>query len=113
MFIYPNFVEYSLFLQAILGMIGAVSGLNFFIKCYLPLGDLMDVMALGNSTINFIVYYMMSKQFRKAFLDMCCCEGRCCPRACHRRSDEVNANNNDVGSYDGERWKCLGMSKNL
>ena len=76
-------------------MLGAVNGLNFFIKCYLPLGDLMDIMALGNSTINFVVYYMMSKQFRKTFLEMCGFN-RCCPHACHRRSAEVNANNNDV-----------------
>ena len=93
-------------------MLGAVSGLNFFVKCYLPLGDLMDIMALGNSTINFVVYYMMSKQFRKTFLEMCGFN-RCCPQACHRRSAEVNANNNDVGSYNGEKWKCLGMYKVL
>lgn len=43
---------------------------GFFDKCYIPLGDLMDDMALINSSINFLIYYFMSKQFRKTFIDM-------------------------------------------
>ena len=93
-------------LQAILGMLAAFDPYNFFPKCYLPMGDLMDIMALGNSTINFVVYYMMSKQFRKTFIEMCGFN-RCCPTACRHRSS-VNANNNDVGSYTGGKWQCLG-----
>ena len=56
----------------------------------------MDIMALGNSTINFMVYYFMSKQFRKTFNEMCGF-ARCCPRICNR-SSIINANNNEVGS---------------
>ena len=36
--------------------------------CYMPLGDLMDAMALINSAINFILYCIMSRQFRKTFM---------------------------------------------
>ena len=42
---------------------------QFFNKCYYPLGDLNDDMALLNSSINFLIYYFMSKQFRKNFLE--------------------------------------------
>jgi hypothetical protein len=42
---------------------------EFFYKCYSPLGDLMDDIALVNSSINFIIYALMSKQFRKTFLE--------------------------------------------
>ena len=94
-------------------MLAAFDPEQFFPNCYVPLGDLMDIMAIGNSTINFVVYYMMSKQFRKTFLEMCgfnkCCPRcleRCCPQPCQRRrrSSLVNANNNDVSSYNGGKW---------
>ncbi len=54
--------------QGILGMLSTIND-SFFYKCYNPLGDLMDDIALMNSSINFIVYYLMSKQFRKTFLE--------------------------------------------
>lgn len=90
-------------------MLAAFDPEKFFPNCYAPLGDLMDIMAIGNSTINFIVYYMMSKQFRKTFLEMCGFN-RCCPNACQRRrrSSIVNANNNDVSSYNEGKWKWIG-----
>ena len=53
--------------QAILGMLSAIK-LEFFHACYMPLGDLMDDIALLNSSINFVIYYFMSRQFRKNFL---------------------------------------------
>ena len=54
--------------QAILGMLSAFE-MEFFHNCYYPLGDLNDDMALLNSAINFLIYYFMSKQFRKNFLE--------------------------------------------
>ena len=54
--------------QATLGMFSAFEE-EFFKQCYYPLGDLMDDMALANSSINFFIYYFMSKQFRKNFLE--------------------------------------------
>ena len=60
--------SYSIFLQGILGMLSTIND-SFFFKCYQPLGDLMDDIALINSSINFIIYSFMSKQFRKTFLE--------------------------------------------
>ncbi|CAB4064190.1 unnamed protein product [Lepeophtheirus salmonis] len=62
------------FPQGILGMLSAIYGDQFFKDCYLPLGDVMDAMALTNSAINFILYCVMSKQFRKTFVQTFSCK---------------------------------------
>ena len=51
-------------MQGILGMLSAIWGKQFFIQCYNPVGEMMDMMALTNSAINFILYCLMSSQFR-------------------------------------------------
>ncbi|GAU95376.1 hypothetical protein RvY_07004 [Ramazzottius varieornatus] len=43
---------------------------DFFKYVYGPLGDLMDILALINSSVNFILYCSMSRQFRKTFCSM-------------------------------------------
>lgn len=43
---------------------------DFFMHVYGPLGDLMDILALVNSSVNFILYCSMSRQFRKTFCHM-------------------------------------------
>ena len=48
-----------------------VFGERFFFECYTPLGDLMDMMALLNCSINFIIYCLMSRQFRTTFQKIC------------------------------------------
>ena len=48
-------------------MLSAIK-LDFFQACYMPLGNLLDAIALLNSSINFLIYYFMSRQFRKTFL---------------------------------------------
>ncbi|EDW69757.1 G-protein coupled receptor dmsr-1 [Drosophila virilis] len=55
------------FPQGILGLLNSVLGNEFLMQCYLRLSDLMDVLALINSSINFILYCSMSKQFRSTF----------------------------------------------
>lgn len=82
------------FPQGIMGLLNALLGEAFYFQCYLrlskypivvvivvtlinycymvhllclPLGDLMDILALINSSINFILYCSMSKQFRTTF----------------------------------------------
>ena len=47
-----------------MGMLSAIWGKQFFIECYNPVGEMMDMMALTNSAINFILYCLMSSQFR-------------------------------------------------
>ncbi|KAG5667616.1 hypothetical protein PVAND_015590 [Polypedilum vanderplanki] len=55
------------FPQGIMGLLSAVLHHNFYIHCYQRLGDLMDFLALLNSSINFILYCTMSRQFRETF----------------------------------------------
>lgn len=43
---------------------------GFFHGVYIPLGDLMDIIALVNNSINFVLYCIMSTQFRTKFLQM-------------------------------------------
>ena len=52
------------------GVLALCSGLlpGFFEAYYIPLGDAMDIFALINNGINFILYCSMSRQFRVTFL---------------------------------------------
>ena len=61
----------NLYFQGILAFLGVVFGERFFFECYTPLGDLMDMMALINCSINFIIYCLMSRQFRTTFKKIC------------------------------------------
>lgn len=51
------------------GIILLITGLSTDIlrTCYLYLGDIMDMMALLNCSVNFPLYCVMSKQFRTTF----------------------------------------------
>uniref|UniRef100_A0A6M2DY16 Putative product n=1 Tax=Xenopsylla cheopis TaxID=163159 RepID=A0A6M2DY16_XENCH len=60
------------FPQGILGLLSAVLGNTFFTECYLKLGEVMDIFALINSAINFILYCAMSRQFRLTFREAFC-----------------------------------------
>ncbi|KAG8298528.1 myosuppressin receptor activity protein [Homalodisca vitripennis] len=55
------------FPQGILGMLSVMLGQRFFRDCYNKLGEVMDILALINSAINFILYCAMSRQFRTTF----------------------------------------------
>lgn len=55
------------FPQGILGLLSGLLGECFFLKCYQKFGDLMDILALLNGAINFILYCCMSRQFRMTF----------------------------------------------
>ena len=48
---------------------------SFFENVYWPLGDLLDMLAMLNNSINFVLYCTMSRQFRDTFVDIFC---RCC-----------------------------------
>ncbi|XP_052224818.1 G-protein coupled receptor dmsr-1-like [Dreissena polymorpha] len=45
---------------------------HFFEQIYIPLGDTMDIIALVNSGINFVLYCTMSQEFRKTFIRLFC-----------------------------------------
>ncbi|KAK0063728.1 G-protein coupled receptor 139, partial [Biomphalaria pfeifferi] len=55
--------------QAILIVLSATIP-PFFNEVYLPLGDIMDMVALVNNGINFLLYCVMSRDFRTTLLDM-------------------------------------------
>ena len=56
------------------GILALCSGLlpGFFDAVYVPLGDVMDIVALINNAINFTLYCSMSKHFRETFLRLLC-----------------------------------------
>ncbi|XP_026813221.1 sex peptide receptor-like [Rhopalosiphum maidis] len=55
------------FPQGILGLLSGILGRGFFRTCYNLFGELMDMLALLNASLNFVFYCCMSKQFRVAF----------------------------------------------
>jgi Serpentine type 7TM GPCR chemoreceptor Srw len=68
------------FPQGIMGLFSAILHHHFYTYCYQKLGDLMDFLALLNSSINFILYCTMSRQFRETFTQIFV------PRALQRRA---------------------------
>ena len=54
----------SLKFQGILGMLSAILGTEFFDSCYVPLAEILEIIVLINSATNFILYCLMSSQFR-------------------------------------------------
>ncbi|CAG5124409.1 unnamed protein product [Candidula unifasciata] len=56
---------------------GILTLMNIFVDCftttvYYKLGDLLDIMALINNSVNFVLYCTMSKQFRTTFASIFC-----------------------------------------
>ncbi|XP_069107372.1 G-protein coupled receptor dmsr-1-like [Argopecten irradians] len=45
---------------------------GFFEDVYIPLGDVMDILALVNNGVNFILYCSMNREFRRTLLRMMC-----------------------------------------
>lgn len=56
------------FPQGILNLLSGILDQAFVHEIYSPLGDFMDLLALVNNGINFILYCSMSKQFRDTFI---------------------------------------------
>lgn len=60
--------------QGILGLLAAIPH-SAFKPCYFNLGEVMDMLVLFNSAINFLLYCAMSQQFRDTFSELfkpCC-----------------------------------------
>lgn len=53
--------------QGVLGLLSGILGDCFFRNCYHNFGEVMDILALLNGAINFILYCLMSRQFRTSF----------------------------------------------
>lgn len=55
------------FPSGILTLLCGILGRQFFQHVYLNFGEIMDVLALINNAINFIIYCSMSREFRDTF----------------------------------------------
>ena len=55
------------FPSGILALMVGIFGDRFMAEVYDPLGEIFDALALINSSINFILYCLMSRMFRKNF----------------------------------------------
>lgn len=64
---------------------------NFFENIYIPLGDAMDILALTNNCINFVLYCTMSREFRQTFVNMFC---SCLSRRKSRKENVLSQHNN-------------------
>ena len=54
------------------GILAFLSGIDqgIFNQVYVPLGDIFDILVLINSAVNFLLYCIMSRQFRDTFKDI-------------------------------------------
>lgn len=55
------------FPQGILGLLSGIQHNCFFTQCYNLFGEFMDLLALINAAVGFVLYGLMSKQFRTNF----------------------------------------------
>ncbi|CAN7941625.1 unnamed protein product [Ixodes hexagonus] len=55
------------FPSGIAALLSGILGDDFFQHVYMNFGEVMDILALVNSAVNFVLYCSMSRQFRKAF----------------------------------------------
>jgi len=64
------------FPQGVTNLLNGISD-TFYDEVYASLGDLLDILALINNGINFLLYCTMSKQFRDTFIQLFVAD-RCC-----------------------------------
>lgn len=55
------------FPQGIFGLLIGIKGKDLFLECYQSYGEIMDILALINGAINFILYCCMNRMFRTTF----------------------------------------------
>ena len=56
--------------QSILILLSMTLDSSFYSNVYMPLGDLLDMIALINNSVSFIIYCYMSSAFRETFCKM-------------------------------------------
>jgi hypothetical protein len=62
--------------QSIFILLSIIMGNNFYDDAYTPLGDLFDIIALVNNSINFLMYCLMSRIFRNTFWNIFFCKNK-------------------------------------
>lgn len=60
------------FPSGLVALLSGILGDDFQLNVYHKLGEIMDLLALVNSAVNFILYCTMSRQFRKTFTKLFC-----------------------------------------
>lgn len=60
------------FPSGILSLVGGILGDEFIENVYNHLGELIDILSLFNSSVNFLLYCSMSQQFRVTFKKIFC-----------------------------------------
>jgi Serpentine type 7TM GPCR chemoreceptor Srw len=83
------------FPSGILALLCGLLGENFAYYVYVNLGEVMDLLVLTNSAINFILYCTMSRKFRKTFTKLFC-------KSCSA-TEEVNAGHTFLQEGNGQR----------
>lgn len=79
-------------------------------EVYSPLGDILDIAALMNNAINFVLYCTMSKQFRDTFTDTFC---RCFTTGSNGRSTQDRWTSvNFITAKNGTTRKASGVVPN-
>ncbi|THD25115.1 putative neuropeptide F receptor [Fasciola hepatica] len=81
--------------QGVFNTLVAVKGECFQTTVYVPLGDVLDLAVLLNSSINFILYCTMSQMFRANFARLVC---RFCSCHCKRFLTRFNCGDNGTSS---------------
>ncbi|XP_023948094.1 G-protein coupled receptor dmsr-1 [Bicyclus anynana] len=71
--------------QALFGLLTAIAP-HLFQICYYAFGEVMDLMALVGSAVNFVLYCSMSRQFRSTFTRLA---GKVLPVPMTRRDSEL------------------------
>lgn len=95
--------------QGILGLLSAIPRAGFF-PCYRKLGDVMDMLVLFNSAVNFILYCAMSQQFRITFRLLCkeCCDSLPCHcKCCNTISTSLESTRQYVNNSNTTCTTCV------
>ena len=94
------------------GVLTLMSSLNkeYHQQIYENLGNLLDMMALLNNSINFVLYCTMSRQFRHTFISIFC---KCCPenRPGWRKMGVVGSEKNGFTTVTTHVWKLTMNSR--
>ena len=90
--------------------LGSIFIPHFFADVYWPLGDLLDIAALLNNSINFVLYCTMSRQFRETFVETFL-PGRCRGEGSATEASAVKGVRSGRGRMDSKTGSATGWIK--